>query len=343
MSALDWLLEDDAPGVQLLARTRLLGESPESRRNRSLRRRCNEYPAVAGMIARLDDPVASRQYKKYEGHFWTLIFLAEMQADGRSTAIRRIAERVRGLQHENGGFSPYGKSHLEIVCLTANMLRALVHFGYGDTGTVERGYRRLAARILPNDGVPCTIIDDYSLLTDCKMTLPQTLRSVAVAPSGLAVEEMEGLKSLLIRKLLEVEIYRYVRPDSARFRKELVPLRPEGVTQRAFTIEYKTNHPLANADLLPKTGWLRFGFPHSYNSDLLEAMLSLAEAGAEHDPAMDEALDIIESKQMSDGRYKMEASLNGKMLADVEKKGAPSKWITLQALTVLRHFGRIEL
>jgi hypothetical protein len=69
-------------------------------------------------------------------------------------------------------------------------------------------------------------------------------------------------------------------------------------------------------------------------------MLALAEAGATYDPVMDEALDHIESKRRADGRWKMETSLNGKMLADVEKKGAPSKWITLQALTVLQHFGR---
>jgi hypothetical protein len=31
----------------------------------------------------------------------------------------------------------------------------------------------------------------------------------------------------------------------------------------------------------------------------------------------------------------MRTSFNGKMLADVEKRGAPSKWLTLRALQVL--------
>lgn len=94
---------------------------------------------------------------------------------------------------------------------------------------------------------------------------------------------------------------------------------------------------------LPKPGWLRFGFPGSYNPDLLEAMLALVEHGAAPDPAFDEALDVIESKRGRDGRWRMERSLNGKMWADVERKGAPSKWITLRALAVLRHFGRISV
>jgi hypothetical protein len=33
----------------------------------------------------------------------------------------------------------------------------------------------------------------------------------------------------------------------------------------------------------------------------------------------------------------------GKMLADIERKGQPSKWITLGAMIALKHFGRIKL
>jgi len=72
-------------------------------------------------------------------------------------------------------------------------------------------------------------------------------------------------------------------------------------------------------------------------------LLALSELGVPHDPALDEALDHVEAKRGGDGRWKLEGSLNGKMLATIEKKGAPSKWVTLNALTVLRHFGRIEV
>jgi hypothetical protein len=37
-------------------------------------------------------------------------------------------------------------------------------------------------------------------------------------------------------------------------------------------------------------------------------------------------------------RWTMRSSHNGKMIADVETKGAPSKWLTLRALQVLSHF-----
>ena len=72
-------------------------------------------------------------------------------------------------------------------------------------------------------------------------------------------------------------------------------------------------------------------------------MLALTELGIEHHPAMDDALDHIEQKRGPDGRWLLEESLNGKMLASVERKGRPSKWITLRALMVLTHFGRVEV
>lgn len=170
------------------------------------------------------------------------------------------------------------------------------------------------------------------------MTLPQTLRSLAVAPHGVHRDQMRELHELLVRRILEIRLYHYVRPDACRFYEELVPNRPAGVTVRAFKQTYRQEHPMPSEELLPKKGWLRFGFPSSYNPDLLEALLALAELGVEHDPVLDEALDHVEEKRGADGRWSLDRSLNGKMLADVESKGEASKWLTLRALTVLRHF-----
>ena len=72
-------------------------------------------------------------------------------------------------------------------------------------------------------------------------------------------------------------------------------------------------------------------------------MLALTETGVKHTPVLDDALDHIEKKRGKDGRWNMDDSLNGKMLADIERKGQPSKWITLRAMIVLRYFGRMKL
>lgn len=337
----DWLLEDDAPGVAYLARTRLLGESERSRRVQALRRSCNEYPPVARMLDRIDEAIGAGDYAKYQGAYWTFIFLADLQADGRDPRVGRLAEHVLSTQLENGGFSASGTAQYEIVCLTANLLRSLVHFGYGGDPRVVRGFARLAERILPHGGVPCVALQ-YSLHTACKMTLPQTLRCLAVAPDRLPSRDMKRLRTLLVDQMVGVRVFQYVRPDVKEFH-EAVDERPKGVSEKTMRLKWIAEHPVLDEELLAKPGWKRFGFPRSYNPDLLEAMLGLTEAGAKHDPAMDDALDHIEAKRLNDGRWKMDDSLNGKMLANIEEKGRPSKWITLRALGVLRYFGRVEL
>ena len=54
--------------------------------------------------------------------------------------------------------------------------------------------------------------------------------------------------------------------------------------------------------------------------------------------ALEEPLRVVRSKMTDQGTWKLENSLNGKMWADVEEKGKPSKWLTLTALRVLAHF-----
>ncbi len=72
-------------------------------------------------------------------------------------------------------------------------------------------------------------------------------------------------------------------------------------------------------------------------------MLALAEIGVKHTRILDEALDHIESKRGRHGHWTLDDSLNGKMLANVDRKGWPSKWITLRAMIILMHFGRMKL
>jgi hypothetical protein len=55
---------------------------------------------------------------------------------------------------------------------------------------------------------------------------------------------------------------------------------------------------------------------------------------------MQDAIDLLVSKQDEQGRWKMEKSYNNRLLVSVEKDGKPSKWITLQALKVLKSIGQ---
>jgi hypothetical protein len=47
------------------------------------------------------------------------------------------------------------------------------------------------------------------------------------------------------------------------------------------------------------------------------------------------AIDLVKSTADEHMRWTLKNTFNGKMLADVEVKGRPSKWLTLRALQVL--------
>jgi hypothetical protein len=55
------------------------------------------------------------------------------------------------------------------------------------------------------------------------------------------------------------------------------------------------------------------------------------------DPRLANALQLVLIKQDAQGRWKLENALSGKMWANIEQKGRPSKWVTLRALRVLKH------
>ena len=97
---------------------------------------------------------------------------------------------------------------------------------------------------------------------------------------------------------------------------------------------HKRSHDL-NRDSKP--GWRRLGFPHMYQTDVLEILDILTSLGYK-DERMQDAIDLVVSKQDNYGQWSLENTFNGRFQANIEQKGKPSKWITLNALKVLKRF-----
>jgi hypothetical protein len=53
---------------------------------------------------------------------------------------------------------------------------------------------------------------------------------------------------------------------------------------------------------------------------------------------MQETIDLVVSKQDDLSRWKLERSFNGRFQVNIEQEGKPSKWVTLNALRVLKRF-----
>jgi hypothetical protein len=320
---LPWLLETGDPAVRHLALRRLLDE-PE------------DAPAVrrAGAAAMRVAPIApilEHQHpdgywekpgagygRKYTGTVWSLIFLEQMGADGRDRRIARAVEYVLAhTQTANGGFGISGAlserpppPSAVYHCLNGNLLRAVIAFGRGDDPRVRRSVD-WQARSITGEG-----FDGY-------------YRSGTTAPGfGCAVNgghpcawgAIKGLRALAA----------------------LPPRRRAPHVRRAVRagVEFLLSSDPAGADYPTGTNvsssWFKLGFPSGYVADVLQNLEVLTELGQARNPKLGNALDLVLSRQDADGRWRNEYPYRGKLWADVDEPGRPSKWVTLRACAVLR-------
>lgn len=84
------------------------------------------------------------------------------------------------------------------------------------------------------------------------------------------------------------------------------------------------------------SAWTQLSFPTRWHYDVLWGLDYLRRAGAEPDPRVAEAIDLVKKKQDGDGRWPLENPHAGEVHFEMEDgAGKPSRWNTLRALRVL--------
>ncbi len=79
-------------------------------------------------------------------------------------------------------------------------------------------------------------------------------------------------------------------------------------------------------------------YPSRWKYDILRALDYFRAAGVGYDPRMQSALDVLAQKERKDHTWPVQAKHAGQTHFEMEKTGGPSRWNTLRALRVLRHF-----
>jgi hypothetical protein len=85
--------------------------------------------------------------------------------------------------------------------------------------------------------------------------------------------------------------------------------------------------------------FLLLSYPSRWYYDILRALDTFRSVGADYDPRMQDALDVLFQKRRKDGSWPLQARHAGQVHFDMEIPGQPSRWNTLRALRVLYHFG----
>lgn len=87
--------------------------------------------------------------------------------------------------------------------------------------------------------------------------------------------------------------------------------------------------------------WTLFSFPTYWHYDVLWGLDYLRRAGVEPDQRVAAAIDLVEKKRRSDGRWPLENPHPGQVHFDMEDgAGKASRWNTLRALRVLDWYRR---
>ena len=321
---LPWLLDGANPAVRHLALRDLLdrpAHDPEVVEARDAATRSAPIASILAAQARegwwaKPGPGYS---PKYTGTAWQLIFLDQLGADPADSRVRAACEYVLAhAQARTGGFGASGVARdtspppsLVIHCLTGNLVRALVGFGWLDDARVARAIAWETSAITGEGDPPFNSITPGAGFRcganaglPCAWGTTKALLGLARIPPELRSAETSRAIALAVELLLG--------------RNPAVADYPMG---------YATK---------PSSSWFRLGFPSGYVADVLQVLEAVCTAGHGHDPRLRPAVDWVLDRQDDRGRWANSYAYAGKMIVDIDRPGLPSPWVTLRACRVLR-------
>jgi hypothetical protein len=314
------LLQEDNPSVRYLALKDLLGKGERNSEVSEARARIMDYGPVPKILAKQNEdgswgaPENFYSKSKYKGTVWNLIVLAELRADPEDARVRAACEFVLRWSQEmsTGGFSVRGnetrggqKSGV-ICCLTGNMVFSLSRLGYARDPRVIKAFDWITTyqryEVVSEAPRIWPYVSDHCWRDHtCRSGAVKTLKALAEVPEGERTEEMkvkieEGADYLLVQHIFK-------KPPRLR--------------------------------AIARKEWLNLGFPLMWNTDILEILDILTRLGY-RDERMAEAIEIVRSKQGENGRWLQENRFDGRFATPFDRNGRDSKWVTLNAMRVLK-------
>lgn len=254
-------------------------------------------------------------YRKYQGTVWQIMLLSELGADPTDERVQRGCEYL--LSHSiasNGGFAASNTHSVVpsnvIHCLNGNLLYALIRLGFLGDPRVQQALDWQVRSITGDDpvhyyqsgtsgpGFACAVNEKQA----CGWGAVKAMKALLAVPSQQRTPDMERAIARGAQFLLRYDVA-------------------------------KANYPYTGKI---SSAWFKLGFPLSYWSDVLETLSVLVTLGYGNDARLEEAYQWLLSEQNAQGRWKLGNTVNGKMWIDIEKRGKPSKWVTLRALRVIK-------
>jgi hypothetical protein len=303
-----WLLEAETPSIVYQARRDLRPPHSSTRELQQSKRRVLREGAVPAILARQSKGgrwKIDRGYygpKFYSTH-WSMLLLAELGVDGSDGRFRRGAEYMLDAT-QNQVEEGLENTSYEWSCLYGNILRYTMQ-AHLRNDTRAENLIRFCAQAMAEKPCACRINGDKP----CAWGVVRTLWGLAAIPESARDAGTKKAIRLGIRFLLE-------------------------------------EHHLAAADYPrhPKTKinpiWFKLSFPLFYHADILFTLRMLDELNALDQRGARKALDWLEEARRPDGRWKGTSPFRTRTWREMGAPAETDRWVTLQALRILRHAGR---
>jgi len=324
----DWLLAEDNPSVRYFTLLDVLDRSPKDADVIKARQSIMTSNPITTILGKQEKggywgiPQDFYVRAKYRGTVWNIILLAQLGADGSDERIHNAGEFIlnNSQDRQSGGFAYSSGNdgsgdHAKVVpCLTGNMVFSLIRFGFLEDERVQKAIDWIVKYQRFDDGIEFSPkgwpYDRYKQCWGkhtCTMGIVKNLKALAEIPPNKRTKSVSETIERSAEYLLKHHLY-------------------------------KQSHNLAR---VAKDYWTHFGFPLFWKTNALE-MLDVLIQLRYHDPRMQDSVELVTSKQDEQGRWVLETTFNGRTLVRMERRGLPSKWITLQAVRALKNFSDTE-
>jgi hypothetical protein len=122
------------------------------------------------------------------------------------------------------------------------------------------------------------------------------------------------------------------------YRYRIAELEEQAKRAEEFILKHRLFRSDRTGEIIDKR-YLLLSYPSRWRYDILRSLDYFTSAGSKYDPRMQDAIEIVLKKRRKDGRWPVQGRHAGRTHFEMEKTGGSSRWNTLRALRVLRHFG----
>lgn len=307
-SGVAWLLESDEPAIRRLTRRDVLHERADDD--------VLDGEKVRALFAgqQPDGGFGVHPYKKWIGAHWRLVSLVELgipAGEPRATlAAGTVLDWLTGEEHRSG-ISRIGGLTMRCASQEGNALAVSTRLGLADDPRTRLLAESLIEWQWPDGGWNCDVDAGGRRSSFHESLAPAWGLHEYAAATGDATAAAAARRTAEL--LLDHRLFRAL--DTG----EVI-------------------HP----------SWLALHYPPYWHFDILQAMLVLSRMGLATDPRSEDALEVLERRRLSDGRWRpggywwfAPGTSSGRTDVVDWGRSVPNEMITLNALRVLEGAGRL--